>query len=72
MPYEGWTNDALSDDSRDAFFKACVDRQAGAEKDTAAVRKLGLIVGTAGMVAAVIAIAAAAVVYIKGSYTVSC
>lgn len=70
MPYEGtaatsWTADELSDDSREAFFKAAVARQTSSERDAASIRKLGMIFGASGLLVGVLGISAGLMVYVK-------
>jgi hypothetical protein len=68
MPYEGataWPAEDLSDAGRDAFYRAALARRDGAEQDARAVRTLGLMVGAGGVIAALMGVGAALVVYLK-------
>jgi type IV secretion system protein VirB8 len=60
-----WAAETLTDDSRTAFYQAALAHRVGAANDARAVRQLGLIVGGAGMFCAMLAVAAAAGVYLK-------
>src|ERR1700744_414891 len=60
-----WASASLDDTSRNAFYEAAIASRISAAKDAVAVRQLGLFVGAAGMFCAMVAIAAAAGVYLK-------
>lgn len=60
-----WGSQALSDDGREAFYKAALGRWESGERDTHRFGRLGLMVGAAGMLVAVLAVGAAAAVYLK-------
>jgi len=68
MPDEGgspWAADTLTDDGRDLFYKAALDRRASAEMDSRKVRQLGLIFGCAGLMMGLVGVVAGASVYLK-------
>jgi hypothetical protein len=62
---KAWASGGMDDASREAFYKAALDRRERAAKDAKAVRNLGLIVGAGGVLAGLLAIGAACAVYLK-------
>jgi type IV secretory pathway component VirB8 len=64
-PLSAWPTEALTDDSREAFFQAVLARQANTERDAGKVRQLGLICGAAGLLVGTLGVLAALTVYIK-------
>lgn len=60
-----WSSEPLTDDSRDAFYEAVLTRQQGVLTDAAAVRRVGLLYGTAGLTVGVLGVLAALTVYVK-------
>jgi type IV secretory pathway component VirB8 len=60
-----WVTETLTDDGRAEFYQAALAYRVSAADDAKSVRQLGLIVGAAGMVCAIVAVAAAAHVYLK-------
>lgn len=66
MPYDPtWTAEALTDDSREAFYKAALDRYESSAKDADAIRRSGLIYGAVGMAIGLIGMSAGLIVYVK-------
>jgi hypothetical protein len=60
-----WPSAALTDDSREEFFKAVLSRRESAQKDNAKVRQIGFIWGAAGAVIGTLGVMAALVAYVK-------
>jgi type IV secretory pathway component VirB8 len=67
MPYEGtaWPSDELSDASREAFYKAALERRESAERDTRMMGRYGLIFGAGCLVMGIIGMASGLVAYMK-------
>jgi len=67
MPFEPatWTASELPDDAKAAFFRAALERRESVEKDAKAVRRLGLLGASGGIVVGIIGMAAGLTAYIK-------
>ena len=65
VPCEAWVAAELDQESREAFFRSAVERQTSIEADAKAIRRQGIIFGSAGLAIAVVMTIAAAAVFLK-------